>query len=167
MSVRADVVNKVYDVLRAAVRTGGALDYFDDDINFGAIPQSRGHAYLVLRLSDEDSQENLVGATDRKTITFKVSIFIDGVDEQVKKDTGGDPRPYGVSADTTRRGILTMVEDVENVIDASYDALKAASGNKVVDVRVAGDRIGRTGEARKFGAEIRLEFDLRYSAGSR
>jgi hypothetical protein len=168
MSWAADVVNKVYDTLEAAKLTGQPLAYMKETY-FGGAPGDTNMLAapcMSVLLDPEDSlNEAWAASQSQREGTLKIKIGI--MAEEPGKDSLGKPRPYGVSSDTARRGILTMMDDVMNAIDLARSFIMGAN-TRLLDLNMTGSVAGRQGDTRnKWGAEITLTIRARYQAGGR
>lgn len=121
MGFSADVVNKIKDVLDAEIVSGQALDYVKK-VYFGGNSQVTNLAFpfLWLTLGSPIWTESWIGAKDRKGAPMKIALLVGA-------QRGDTARPYGVSGDTTKRGILTIVDEVLNRLDAKRSTILSAN----------------------------------------
>jgi hypothetical protein len=99
----ADLANKLFDVLEDE-RMGGSLSYLKK-VYFGEIERltSLAHPFVVVRLDDAQAlEESWVAAKDRRdgVLTLLADVEVDVPDLA---------RPYGLSGDPAKRGILIVV----------------------------------------------------------
>lgn len=119
MGFAADAVNKVKDVLDT--EQGAALSYFNE-VYFGELDTSTSAVapYLWLHLASPAFTEEWHATTNSKLSFLKLLIV-------VVIEAQDLARPYGVSGDATKRGILTATEDVMNRLDANRSVIVAAN----------------------------------------
>lgn len=160
MGVFADTINKLKDELEAARIGGQPLDYFKH-VYFGERDNitTLGHPYMWVHLRPVHIDETWSAARNVRDTPFTmlVNVAIESQDET---------RPYGVTGDTTKRGILVAVADVMNEIDNRRVAILGSNINRNYDLQVTvqlGENIGN----RTFSSIIEVEVKQRYTAGDR
>lgn len=128
----SNAVNSVFNVLTAANVSGQPLDFLKS-IYFGeATPRvtTLAKPYLIVSLDDPAASEDWVASKDRRGGTFTIIVVI----------TAGiqDPaRPFGLKGDATKRGIVTIAEDVMNQLDNDRATILAADPSKLIDMNLA------------------------------
>lgn len=160
MGLYADAVNAVHDAIVAARATGQLLAYLKD-AKLGEQQEvtSLSRPYAITVLDDPSIDEEWIAANERRAGAFRVLVVV--------VSTSSDAtRPYGVSNDQTKRGIVTLLEDTLNVIDRARDTIKAANPTRLVDINVTvrGPRaIGKD----SWEATIVVQITPRFTAGDR
>ena len=123
-------VNAVYDVLVAATATGDPLAYLTH-VNFGEAVErveTLEKPFVTVMLDDPSIEEDWVAAKDRRGGAFRILIVM-------TTDAEDKARPYGVRG--ASRGVLTMIEDVGDVLDAARATILAADTSRLVDMNLA------------------------------
>lgn len=157
----SDAVNAIRDVLVAAMAVGQPLAYFTA-LEFGEAKervQTLKRPYLSVQLDDPAIEEDWVAAKDRRGGFFRVLVT-------VSTHAFDEARPYGVKGDDTKRGILTMVEDVMNQLDNDRATILAADPSQLIDMNLAmrGPRIPGQGT---WEGTIVVSIRPRFTAGNR
>lgn len=154
-------LNALFDVLTAGKVVGQPLDYFsavewdaaDDKVGTLAKP------YMIVTIDDPAVEEDWISAKDGRGGAFRAVVVLTvGIADKT--------RPFGLKGDTTKRGVLTIAEEVMNHIDNNRAAILAGDPNKLVDMNLSlrGPRtIGK--ETRE--ASIVVSFKPRFKAGQR
>lgn len=157
----AKCFNVLVDVLKAAAQGGtGDLPMEAGDIFAGATPQAGNQRpFLLVRLPQEPYSTFEWGGTSAlKTALFVVDV--DVVDEVAPERS----QPYGSEA---LPGILTLADDVMDVLENGRDTILAASG-RIVDYAMTASAHSRSeGDGRTIVATIRVAFKVRFFAGQR
>ena len=160
MGLYADAVNAVHDAIVAARATGQPLAYLKD-AKLGEQEQttSLSRPYAITVLDDPSIDEEWIAANERRAGAYRVLVVL--------VSTSSDPaRPYGVSNDARKRGIVTLLEDTLNVIDAARPTILAANPTRLVSINVTvrGPRaIGKD----SWEATIVVQITPRFTAGDR
>lgn len=130
MGVYADAVNVIYDQLKLAQATGQPLGYVKY-VRMGEqeAVTSLARPHIVVKLDDPAVEEEWRAANNIRSGAFIVLI-------QMLTTAGDAERPYGVTGDANKRGIVTLFEDVMNVVDLARAAILAANPTKLVDINV-------------------------------
>lgn len=160
MGLYADAVNAVFDQLALANGTGQPLAYVKD-IKFGEQERvtSLTRPYIVVVLDDPSIEEAWIAANERRAGAYRVLVVV--------ASTASDAtRPYGVSNDAKKRGIVTLLEDTLNAIDAARAAIKQANPSRLVDINLT-VRGPRTIGEDSWEATIVVAITPRFTAGDR
>jgi len=160
MGLYADTINSVYDELKAKLVGGQPLDFISG-ILLGEQDQqlTLKLPHLLVMLPDPFTEEIWAALKDKRETLFRVQILV-AVEAPSDKE-----RPYGLSGDPTKRGILTVTEDVMNQIELSRTAILASSP-KNIDMNLnagQGQNIG----GQDYGTTIMLRFKQRFFHGDR
>ncbi len=152
---------KVFDVLTAARAAAQPLEHFKG-LYFGEQEQNitRQKPAMLLKLDDPfiSPDEEWVALKNKRGNFFRMVCVI-------ISDATDSNFPYGKPGDATRRGLLTDMEAVMNVLDNAHQQFLDASPRNV-DFRTTGRRAVNVGD-RTFEAEIVLEFKQRVTLGGR
>ena len=159
MGIFADTINKLRDVLDAAIVTAQPLDYFEI-VHFGEIDTNTTLTppYLWVHLDENPVVEDWHAAKDsrRSIFTCLVSCVV---------PASNLASPYGVTGDAAKRGVLVGVADVMNEIENNRSALIAANAGNI-DLNLGLRTVANLGD-RNFGGLVTVEFKQRFSTQGR
>lgn len=163
MGYTAAVINGVRDVLKAATVSGEPLDYLQEVFLAGPSAGSQGlNPFLVVRLPREPYANDSWGGTSN----LKNGRFVVEVDVVAEVNPEGN-YPFGVPGDPAQRGILTIADDVMDLLEVEAAAIKASSP-RVVDFVVSASAYERIAEgAIQVVSVVRIDFQVRFFAGNR
>ncbi len=159
MGVFADTINGVDAVLKAAILPAQPLAYFKK-VHFGELDQITTLAMpgLWLHLDEPAIAEDWNAAQDIRDNLFTMLI-------NVAIEMQDQTKPYGVTGDTNKRGILVAVADVMNEIDNKRSTILGANG-KNFDLNL-GVRTVRNIGHRTFEGIVTVVMRQRYPAAGR
>ncbi len=161
MGVKADIINKVAEVLRDAVASG-SLTYVKTFV-FGNLRtgQTLGGPFIVVSLPDVDlASEDWQETTNRKREDYRVAV-------RCSIEAPSDLAfPYGKSGDVTKRGILTFLDDVQNEIENNYNVIRAAN-TRVIDFQSVVTNHQKIDDSSWWHATIILAFRSHFQQGDR
>jgi len=159
MGLWADTINKLKDVLDTAIGGGQPLAYFSI-VHFGETDTitTLTPPYLWLHLDDAPVSEDWHAAQDRRRAVFTCLVSCVVRPQDVS-------RPYGVTGDTAKRGVLVGVADVMNEIENQRAGLIAANAANI-DMNLGVRSVANIGD-RYFEGVITVEFKQRFGAKGR
>lgn len=159
MSVYADLVNKVFDVLVAETVAGQPLDYIKD-IVLGEADKvmTLSRPFLWITLDDPALDERWTAAQNVREGEFRVLVHCESL-------ITDEDRPYGVSGDATKRGPLVMLADVANRVEVNRNPILSAN-SKITDFNITGRLNRKTGD-RSMAAVLLITFRTRFLSGGR
>jgi len=160
MGLYADAVNAVHDAIVAARATGQPLAYLKDaKLGEQETVTSLARPYALTVLDDPSIDEEWIAANERRAGAYRILVVL-------VSDATNAARPYGVSNDAKKRGIVTLLEDALNVIDAARPTILAANPTRLVTINmtVRGPRV--IGKA-SWEATIVIQITPRFTAGDR
>jgi len=157
MGVFADLYNEVVDVYDAA-KASGSLQYIKS-VNRGlADRMQKGSTPSLTIWPAFTPDEAWVAVPNRRQGIFTVVVGI-------AQEPGNRDRPFGVTGDTSKRGLLVTAADVMNLADNKRDDFKLAAPT-LTDMEVVSNDPVPIGE-RFWVQEIMIRFKYRPLAGQR
>lgn len=170
MGVNANAIEALKGVLAAGQTTGQSLEYLTNlYIGDRDVVTTRTRPYMWIRFGEPETKENRVpaleeswtGAKDRKDATLRIQV-------EVSILASNSSYPYGVTADTGKRGFIVATEDVMNRIEANRSSLVApATGlTKVVDFALQAT-VEKNPDDSKWVGVVTVAFRLRFAAADR
>ncbi len=160
MGLYADAVNAIFDQLVLAKAVGQPLAYLQT-VKLGEQEDvmSLARPYALVVLDDPSIDEVWQAANERRAGAYRVLVVL------VSTATDAT-RVYGVSGDATKRGIVTLLEDTLNAMDAARAAIKDVNPTRLVDINltVRGPRAIGTDS---WEATIVFQITPRFTAGDR
>jgi len=161
MGLWADTINKLKDVLDTAVGVSQPLAYFNV-VHFGELDTitTLTPPYLWLHLDEPPLAEPEVwhAAQDRRRAGFMCLVACVIRPQDVS-------RPYGVTGDTTKRGILVGVADVMNEIENQRSGILRANAANI-DMNLGLRSVANIGD-RHFEGVITIDIAQRFGAKGR
>ncbi len=165
MSLFADSINAVRDVLEAAKVAGQPLAYFDG-FYFGDEEQPTNDAfpYMWIHLDNPMIREDWNAAKDLRggEVTPLVDIGVARPATVLSGSENPARFPYGKTGEI--RGIMTVLADVMNVLDNNRATILA--GSKVIDMNLD-VRNSLPSGAGTHTAQIVIKIKPRFRAGDR
>lgn len=157
MSLYADTINAVRDVLKAATASGQPLEYIEG-FWFGEDdrPTDLGFPYIWIHLDNPMMREVWAAAKN-----LRGGEMTPLVDIGVEKPSGD--YPYGKTG--VSRGLLTILTDVMNVLDTNRATILAAS-SKTIDMNLDVRNTQPSGQG-TWTAQIVVLIKPRFRAGDR
>lgn len=160
MSYCANIINAVTQALKDAAQ-GGTADLPMEQGDIAMLVTTQGGKqmpYLNVRLPQEPYSSLVWGGTGN----LKNGIFIVDVDV-VTEAVPETAYPYGNDANP---GILTLADDVMDVLENAREAIMASSP-KLVDYEVTATAHQKGEDSRLVVATVRCAFKIRFFAGNR
>jgi hypothetical protein len=172
MGWSTDAINKVRDILEAAIVSGQPLD-FVGQVHYGPLTQNTTldlpYLWLYTDTPAISSPQKWVGIQNRKESVL--NLIVETAYEYPEPDqltgNGAVTRyPFGKTGDTGNRGIMNIAEDIMNIIEGQFAAIKATN-DKIMDIHVFCKAISPMAAERTCGAQVGIEILGRFVAGGR
>lgn len=163
MGNAAKIFNTVLKIVQDNAGEGKALSYLEPNHIFAAATAQAGIStpYVVVRLPDQPYRNEVWGATQN----VKLGVFIVEI-VAVDEVAPDEDFPYGGDGEGDE-GILKLVDDICDLID-NQRAYLLSENPKVYDLATSVMSHTRiTAEALEVVGIVRIEFKVRFQAGSR
>jgi len=154
------VIRNIRALIEAAAAPGGRLEYLEE-IFFGEHdPETDAtRPYVWVHLAQDAVSERWTAARNQKDSELRVVI-------EVNLDAEDPDEPYGLTGESPRLGVLTMIEDVANAVDEAGLGLGSDAKPAAVDYNIDVKTI-RNIEGAAWKGELLVIAKLRFIAGDR